>query len=489
MGDEDQRAVILLDGALDPFAGSNIEVVGRLVEDEQIDLLVHQHAQAKAGLLAAGERPDGLEHVLAGEEKGAEAVSGLLRGAVFLVQHGVVERAFGVVEVHDLGQIGRLDRRAETDAPGIHRLLAQQAAQEGRLAGAVVTQDGDPLPALDQKLHAGEQLPFPVALGHILDRKNHIPEEFLFPEAGLERLLGLGPLGLADALQTVLHRHRAAVEDAVVDAPALHPLNREGKLLDLSLLLLILLELEVEAGLLFLQIEGIVSVVVLGMTVGDLDDPVHDPVQEEAVMGDRQRGPLELLDIGLQPLDAAQVQVVGRLVEQKDVGLLQQEPGEIHAGLFAAGELGKELIAHGGGDAQTVADLIHVRVHLVAAADLVGRGKSVVLRENGAVCMDRHFTLQRFHFPLHGKQLAVGRAQNVLDGIARRVDGDLGNQADFAVRRKDDRAVVRLQLPGEHTKQGGLAAAVAAHDAHALPRQDLKSEPVQKNLSDLKGFF
>ena len=44
MGDEEQRAVIGLHRLLNPLPGIDIQVVGGLVQDQEIDLIVHQHA-------------------------------------------------------------------------------------------------------------------------------------------------------------------------------------------------------------------------------------------------------------------------------------------------------------------------------------------------------------------------------------------------------------------------------------------------------------
>jgi len=43
----------------------------------------------------------------------------------------------------------------------------------------------------------------------------------------------------------------------------------------------------------------------------------------------------------LQPFDRRQVEMVGRLVEQQDVGRADQRPGEADAASFAAGEVGQ----------------------------------------------------------------------------------------------------------------------------------------------------
>ena len=55
-------------------------------------------------------------------------------------------------------------------------------------------------------------------------------------------------------------------------------------------------------------------------------------------MGDRDDGARVLLQEPLEPEHRLGVEVVGRLVEQQQVGVAEQEPGERDAALLAAGE-------------------------------------------------------------------------------------------------------------------------------------------------------
>ena len=71
-------------------------------------------------------------------------------------------------------------------------------------------------------------------------------------------------------------------------------------------------------------------------------------------MADDQHAAAKVQEVVLQPLGAAQIQMVGGLVQQQDVRVLQNEPGQVHPGLLPAGEGVEELGAHGGGDVQTV---------------------------------------------------------------------------------------------------------------------------------------
>ena len=103
MADEQQRSVIALHRLLDPFARGNVEVVGRLVENEKIDLLIHEHAELQPAHLAAGEHGNALKNVLARKMERREPVSRALgRHAAFGVEHGIDEITARHIECDDL---------------------------------------------------------------------------------------------------------------------------------------------------------------------------------------------------------------------------------------------------------------------------------------------------------------------------------------------------------------------------------------------------
>ncbi|CAN3960960.1 Ribonuclease Z, partial [Dysosmobacter welbionis] len=84
MADKQQRAVVGLHRLLDPLPGVDVQMVGGLVQDQEVDLVIHQHAQPQAALLPAGEHRHRLEHVLAPEVVCRQPVSGRLgREALF----------------------------------------------------------------------------------------------------------------------------------------------------------------------------------------------------------------------------------------------------------------------------------------------------------------------------------------------------------------------------------------------------------------------
>jgi len=71
----------------------------------------------------------------------------------------------------------------------------------------------------------------------------------------------------------------------------------------------------------------------------ELEDPARDVVEEIAVVRDGDDRTLVGLQVVLEPGDGLGVEVVGRLVEQQHVGLLQQQAAERDTAALPAGEV------------------------------------------------------------------------------------------------------------------------------------------------------
>ena len=69
MADGEDRAVEVLQRALQHLAAVHVQVVGGLVHQQEVVVAQHQLRQRNPALLAAGQRADGLEHVVAGEQE------------------------------------------------------------------------------------------------------------------------------------------------------------------------------------------------------------------------------------------------------------------------------------------------------------------------------------------------------------------------------------------------------------------------------------
>ena len=72
------------------------------------------------------------------------------------------------------------------------------------------------------------------------------------------------------------------------------------------------------------------------LAVLELDDLVADGADEGAVVRDQHERAWVFGEEGLQPLDGRQIQVVGRLVEQQQIGLAHQHLGQLQPPALAA---------------------------------------------------------------------------------------------------------------------------------------------------------
>src|SRR5690606_37417556 len=137
--DDDERAGVLPERLDEDGLARHVEVVGRLVEDEEVGGGEERAGEGEPALLAAGEHADGLEDVVAAEQERAEEAAQLGLGAVL---RGVAERGEGgLVRVERVGLVLREERRSDLAAElarAGERLLAVEDAGEGGLARAVL---------------------------------------------------------------------------------------------------------------------------------------------------------------------------------------------------------------------------------------------------------------------------------------------------------------------------------------------------------------
>ena len=102
----------------------------------------------------------------------------------------------------------------------------------------------------------------------------------------------------------------------------------------------VLLALDLEALGLLLQVGRVVALVGVEPAAVDLGDPLGDVVEEVPVVGDGEDGAGVAREVLLEPQHRLGVEVVGGLVEQQQVGLLQQQLAQRDAAALATGEHG-----------------------------------------------------------------------------------------------------------------------------------------------------
>ena len=168
----------------------------------------------------------------------------------------------------------------------------------------------------------------------------------------------------------------------------------------------------------------------------EFHDPRRQFPEEHPVVGYEEERPRLTKQKGLEPGDGVDVQVVGGLVEEKDVRVLGKRPGDQRPALHPPGK-GAEI---GAGRKAQAGDRLLRRPSGTAGDDFV-----------------------------HGPR-KTGRDL-------------LGDEGDLDPLLPDDLAFVRRDLPAHDPQQGGFPGPVPAQEADPIPRLDLQARPVEKRRS------
>jgi len=450
VGDEDEGARELEQALLEDLEGRDVEVVRRLVEEQQVGRLEHQPGEHRAGLLAAGEPAHrGLE--LLGAEEEALRPPGHVHAApleddrVAVGSQRPLERDRGVepravlVEHHDL-QAGRVLHRA-----GVRRLLAGEQAQQRALAAAVRSQEPQAGPRREHEVEVADDLAASVALREPLGdhqplrlalRRREVEDDRrgLRPRVEVRELV-LQPLGLVDPRLRLARARAGLARQPVELAP--HPVPERllvGRLPGQQLVLL--LEEPAVAPAHVEEPEGEGAV--------ELDHAPGDGLQEVAVVAHRHEGLGLAGQQLLEPQDALDVEVVRGLVEEDELRLADQRPRDREPLLPAAGEDRRRLPAVG------EAGLPHRHRDLPLELVLV----QVVVAERLA-------------------QDGDDRRPGVEDGVLRHVA-----DPQALARRPDSRR--GLLEAGQDLQEGGLAGPVRPHEAHVVALEDAEREALEE---------
>ena len=330
VGDQHHRARVGDERVLQHVAARQVEVVRRLVQHQQVDRVGHHLGQGQSGLLTAGEVADQAVAGLAAEaerpQHGAQVASRPLADLrLHLLDHGA-----GHVEL--LGQVlregGDVHVGATGQLPGAGRQLTQQEADQRGLARAVRADQRHLAAPLDDQVDAREDRAVVVVAGDDTRQLGHHPGRALRlgeGEAG-HQLLAVGRLDPLDAVQGLEPALHLTGLGGLV-AEALHEPLDVGDLAGLA-----------AGGRLELGDPLLPGHDELGEPADVLDErpPAQlqhmggDGVDEVAVVADEQQGAAPAHQVLLEPGDRVDVEVVGGLVEDQQVGLGDQQCGQRH---------------------------------------------------------------------------------------------------------------------------------------------------------------
>ena len=372
VADEDERALVRLERADERVDAGHVEVRRRLVHQQEVRRVEKKLHERESALLAAAEHGDRFEHVVAGEQERAE------HGARGLLGHrlGRVERlgehgAFGIQHLDAvLGVVTGFHVQAELARAGLDRQDPREELEQRRFPRAVRADEHDPLAALGLEVHAPVDDVLTVRVMDVL-QLDHAPAAAL----GLRELeadraaIADGSLNLLHALDLLQLRLRLR---------GLRVLRAEavGELLKLlDLLLLRPVRRELLRILLFALAEVVVVVAAEAHepALADFHDAADELVEELAVVGDQQDRAGVRLQVALEPLQGLEIEVVRRLVEHQQVGLLDEQAREVRAHHPAAAHLAQPPVEVAFAERQSLENGFRARLEGVAAERLVAR--------------------------------------------------------------------------------------------------------------------
>ena len=486
MADHQHGAVEGQQDLFQQFQGFHVEVVGRFVEYQQVGRLAEQLGQQQARALTTRQRLDRRARTLRTEQEVpqvAEYVAALAvdvdKVAAFsdVVDHGL----FQVQLVAQLVKVGHVDASALFDLAAGRLQAAEHQLEQGGLAGTVGAQQADTVATLQDH-------------GEVLDQERAVrvmEADVLQHHHLLARLVGSIELdiGLAGTLAALTALDAQGFQGThaafVTGATGLDALADPDFFLGQFLV-----EQRVggffgsQGGFLVHQKAGVVAVPVDQAATVQFEDARGQALQESTVVRDKQHGALEVLDGFFKPGNGADVQVVGRFVEQQQVRLGHQGLGQQHATTPAAGQFGEGLV---GRQLQAAQGAVH---QLLQAPAVTGF----------EVLLDVHQLVEVFLGDAVLRQVMVLREQlaNAVQAFGNHVEHcpSVGHRqflrqfADLEARGTPHRAVIGLLVAFYQLHHAGLAGAVAADDAHPLTTGDLPGHLVQqRHGAESKGHI
>ena len=373
----------------------DVEVVGGLVEDEEVGGS-HQHrAEVESAFLASAELAHVVVLLLGFEE---EMLQELTHGKSLPIAHidhfgyvahhvnhlGIVAELYAVLTV-----VAEAHRLAYVEMSLVGCQLAQQELDEGGFARAVIACDA-------HLLIAGETVVEVFQNGFLSECFRHVLcHEYLRADVSVAHFqahLLLVDSALCHFLQLVESLFAIACLVASCLWHASHPFQlRAVEVVSPHDFLPRL----VQPFLPLLQVVGVVALVAVDGGIVHFDDGVAHAVEEVAVVCHHEQAGSGAAQVGFQPFNHLHVEVVGRLVEDEQVGFVLQHASQCHSLHHASRQL-LHLLAHVG-DFQLGENLLGAEFVGMSQADVAHGEFSVV---GGSLLQIAHFqAVSENHLP------------------------------------------------------------------------------------------
>ena len=370
-----------------------------------------------------------------------------------------------------LREVAYLHVVPQGEAAGVVAYLAHDALHEGGLSFAVLAHEGHLLAPVDGEVHVVEHHVLAVCLADVLADDGVVAAAAaarkLQPQGGRVFFVHLHPLQLLQLLDAALHLH--GLGGLVAET-----LDEGFGVFYLLLLVLVGAELLLAAFLAQLDKLVVLHLVVVDVPAGDFDGAGGDVVQEGAVVAHQHHGVGPRGEELLQPLDALDVEVVRRLVQQQHVGTLQQQLGQLDAHAPSAGEFARGAVEVLPREAQAhqralqlglVIGAAHHQEAVILVREAFDEFPVVLALVVGAV---GQLLVHAFDVGLHLADVPEGLFRLLQHRAAVRQLHHLGQVADGAFAGHGHRALGRLLQARQYLEHRALARPVLSHQGDAV---------------------
>jgi hypothetical protein len=183
-----------------------------------------------------------------------------------------------------------------------------------------------------------------------------------------------------------------------------------------------------------------------------------------------------------QPLERLDVEMVGRLVKQQQIGVAGQRPGQPGAREFAAGERPRRPSQVGSGVEAEAGEVAECPFSPVIAARVFESGLGLRIATERAVVVraGRHLVFEPRELGLDRDQLARAIEHVLAQGLEGAHDRALVGERDAHILTQHELAAVERFLACKHAQQGGLPGPIGAREGHALAVLELERDASQQ---------
>ena len=227
-----------------------------------------------------------------------------------------------------------------------------------------------------------------------------------------------------------------------------------------------------QAFLALLQEIAVIAFVAINLLVINLDNLIADIVKEIAVMGYHEQAAAKAREILLEPLHHFKVEVVGRLVENHELWLVNEHRCQRHALLLTTGKFLDGLVK---------AVQLQFRQHLLCTCLIIPRIETVHLLHK--VLQRRVVTaLKRRLVSCNDASPFAIALQTGLNHSERRVKiGFLLKITDSHTTTQGNLATVEWLLAGYNLQQRTLTLSIARNESDALTLLNGKRDIIEKH--------